>query len=150
MTTQLQSYQNQHVVARYAKENKLSLETAQVHFEECKKFLYLCSISDVALSPSERIDKVWHEFIMFTRDYQNFCKDVLGSFIHHVPDIEHNATIRKQNKESFEYARTLAQATFGEIDPYMWCLDMKEVEAADCTGCSGLDGNCTGCRSTQA
>jgi hypothetical protein len=135
MINHLKLYQNQHVVSRYAKEENISLDTALKHFEECKKFLFLCSISEIPLSPSERIDKIWHEFIMFTKDYNNFCIEVLGAFIHHVPDTVHDEATRKNNKKSFEYARTLAIATFEEIDPYMWCFDSSEIEAADCTSC---------------
>lgn len=32
------------------------------------------------------IDNMWHIFLLFTLDYQNFCKDYLrGIFFHHIP-----------------------------------------------------------------
>ncbi len=31
------------------------------------------------------IDEYWHTFILHTRDYEEFCKKYLGSFIHHSP-----------------------------------------------------------------
>ncbi|WP_415898003.1 glycine-rich domain-containing protein [Neptuniibacter sp. QD57_21] len=35
--------------------------------------------------PSQAVDVVWHEFILFTRDYEVFCSKALGQFLHHTP-----------------------------------------------------------------
>jgi hypothetical protein len=35
--------------------------------------------------PSQAVDDAWHEFILFTRNYQAFCRQALGRFLHHVP-----------------------------------------------------------------
>ncbi|WDE01678.1 glycine-rich domain-containing protein [Thalassomonas actiniarum] len=35
--------------------------------------------------PSQVIDVAWHEFILFTRNYQTFCKHAFGRFLHHTP-----------------------------------------------------------------
>jgi hypothetical protein len=35
--------------------------------------------------PSKAVDAAWHEFIVFTRGYQDFCRKVLGKFLHHTP-----------------------------------------------------------------
>ena len=35
--------------------------------------------------PSQVVDDAWHEFILFTRNYQVFCRRALGRFLHHVP-----------------------------------------------------------------
>lgn len=35
--------------------------------------------------PSQVVDVAWHEFILFTRDYRDFCQRGLGHFLHHVP-----------------------------------------------------------------
>lgn len=35
--------------------------------------------------PSQAVDDAWHEFILFTRNYQRFCRQALGRFLHHVP-----------------------------------------------------------------
>lgn len=35
--------------------------------------------------PSQAADDAWHEFILFTRNYQVFCRQALGRFLHHVP-----------------------------------------------------------------
>lgn len=35
--------------------------------------------------PSHVVDVAWHEFILYTRDYQQFCERGFGRFLHHVP-----------------------------------------------------------------
>jgi hypothetical protein len=35
--------------------------------------------------PSQVVDDAWHEFILFTRQYQQFCERGLGRFLHHTP-----------------------------------------------------------------
>ncbi len=35
--------------------------------------------------PSQVVDELWHEFILFTRLYQKFCERALGRYLHHTP-----------------------------------------------------------------
>ncbi len=35
--------------------------------------------------PSQVVDVAWHEFILFTLKYQNFCSKAFSRFLHHVP-----------------------------------------------------------------
>lgn len=35
--------------------------------------------------PSQAVDVAWHEFILFTRAYELFCRRSLGRFLHHTP-----------------------------------------------------------------
>lgn len=35
--------------------------------------------------PSQAVDVAWHELILSTRQYDRFCRDVLGRFLHHTP-----------------------------------------------------------------
>jgi hypothetical protein len=35
--------------------------------------------------PSKAVDTAWHEFILMTRNYEAFCRDAFGRFLHHVP-----------------------------------------------------------------
>lgn len=34
---------------------------------------------------SDVVDGVWHQHILFTKDYQSFCSSLFGHFIHHDP-----------------------------------------------------------------
>ncbi len=37
--------------------------------------------------PSQVVDDLWHEFILYTRDYGTFCNKAFGRFFHHTPAI---------------------------------------------------------------
>jgi len=37
--------------------------------------------------PSQAADDLWHEFILHTRAYQEFCRKAFGSFLHHTPAV---------------------------------------------------------------
>jgi hypothetical protein len=36
--------------------------------------------------PSVIVDDLWHELVLHTRDYAEFCDVALGRFVHHVPE----------------------------------------------------------------
>ena len=38
--------------------------------------------------PSQVVDDLWHEFILFTRDYGAFCQRAFGQFLHHTPAVK--------------------------------------------------------------
>jgi hypothetical protein len=37
--------------------------------------------------PSRAVDDLWHEFILYTREYKQFCRRAFGSFLHHTPAV---------------------------------------------------------------
>ena len=55
--------------------------------EEYKKYLFLGAISPTSVTPSRVIDQVWHEHILFTRAYREFCNEVLGHLFDHDPEL---------------------------------------------------------------
>ena len=54
---------------------------------EYKRFLYLGMVSDFPVTPSRVIDQVWHEHLLFSRAYREFCRDVLGREFDHNPEL---------------------------------------------------------------
>lgn len=38
--------------------------------------------------PSQVVDDLWHEFILYTRNYEHFCKKAFGGYMHHTPAVE--------------------------------------------------------------
>ena len=36
--------------------------------------------------PSKAVDVAWHEFILLTREYQSFCNEAFGYYLHHSPE----------------------------------------------------------------
>jgi len=79
-------------------------------FDEFKKFasISVTSREQVAMI-SDQVDNVWHEFVLFTRQYANFCNNHLGKFLHHSP----NTTSTPAAEGSVERFLTLYTKNFG-------------------------------------
>jgi hypothetical protein len=53
---------------------------------EFKRFLKLILSESGPLAVIDpRVDQLWHSFILFTSQYEKFCNDVVGFFVHHQP-----------------------------------------------------------------
>lgn len=77
-------YHNDSVVACLVEHDGLTPDEARVLFKDTLKFLALTD-SGVKLAPPAKIDLGWHNFILHTRDYADFCQQCFGHFIHHEP-----------------------------------------------------------------
>lgn len=54
---------------------------------EYKKFVYLGVTGDFMVTPSKIIDVVWHEHLLFSKAYRDFCHEVLGQAFDHYPEL---------------------------------------------------------------
>ena len=76
-------------------------ESYREAFTELKKFLWLCDRSDEQnLMVSKLIDELWHQFILSTIEYHDFCDQFFGHYMHHggklvTVSIEHKPIILK-------------------------------------------------------
>lgn len=48
---------------------------------------YLHSGQKYVAMPSQVTDDLWHEFILYTKNYQQFCHHAFGNFLHHTPAV---------------------------------------------------------------
>lgn len=63
-------------------------ETALVSSGLRQFFLaYLMSGQRFVSMPSQVVDDLWHEFILYTREYKAFCNNAFGGFLHHSPAV---------------------------------------------------------------
>ena len=46
---------------------------------------YLLSNKQFVAMPSRIADDLWHEFILYTKQYAEFCQSAFGEFFHHTP-----------------------------------------------------------------
>ena len=73
--------------------SKLSRKLGWTHafalraIEEYRKFVYLGVVSDFIVTPPKAIDQVWHEHLLFSRPYREFCHDVLERDFDHNPEL---------------------------------------------------------------
>ena len=86
------------VCLRFAREKALSEQDVAYLFNETKRWLWACACrvrdeqaglpvpAELLISPElTAIDELWHCFILFTEEYERFCRERLGVFIHHRP-----------------------------------------------------------------
>jgi hypothetical protein len=58
----------------------------QLLFDEVKKYLLLSQhLTQPLPMTSALVDAAWHQFVLFTREYERFCRSCFGEFCHHVP-----------------------------------------------------------------
>jgi len=117
--------------------------------------------------PSQAVDDAWHEFILFTRNYKDFCQRGLGRFLHHVPAEAMSSPTQAQDgiKRSWRLAckhehldpkapirlpRLFAiDGALGIAGGFTYHLDCMARGAAGadgyCAGHIGCGGGCSGC-----
>ncbi|QQR92229.1 MAG: hypothetical protein IPJ89_03650 [Candidatus Iainarchaeum archaeon] len=61
-------------------------EEYQLAFEEFKRFIGVRLLTNETVAMTdEKVDEIWHAFILHTREYELFCREILGGFLHHNP-----------------------------------------------------------------
>ena len=99
--------------------------------EETLRFLFLVANHESGqLTPSHRVDLVWHEFILCTRFYQYFCEKHFGRMIHHHPGGD-----RSRHRRQYEEPLRLYRQFFGRPDQKFWPDSRSPFPAADCGSC---------------
>jgi len=91
--------------AKLSKKLGWSTRFALRAIEEYRKFLYLGAVADFGVTPSRIIDQVWHEHLLFTQGYSEFCRDVLGKRLEHHPELV--ATPEQTSTFASQYEATL-------------------------------------------
>jgi hypothetical protein len=125
-TEVIMAYENERLYERFVADYGGSLLDARDRFTALKQFLMICAVRPGIKVASDEIDQMWHTFLLFTREYRNFCTDRLGRYIEHEPFEDPQPTY-------YEITRDFASSLFGELDLRYWPLEGK----ADCTsGCA--------------
>ncbi|GLB60736.1 hypothetical protein [Cytobacillus sp. NCCP-133] len=57
-------------------------------FFELKRYFLLNSLLKSIPMFSDKVDEIWHEMLMFTREYGQFSQDFFGEYLHHAPNLE--------------------------------------------------------------
>lgn len=58
---------------------------------------YLMSGRKYVAMPSQVADDLWHDFVLYTRDYQAFRQKAFGGFLHHTPAVAPKHAQRSSN-----------------------------------------------------
>lgn len=85
----IEAYTFHPAIARKVRETYPDLDDRQLDqvFEALREYFYICHKAGrhMVSMPSQVVDVAWHEFILFTRPYELFCRRALGRFLHHTP-----------------------------------------------------------------
>ncbi len=70
---------------RLARDNNWTPNFADQVMGEYKRFVYLATISEQQLTPSDQVDQAWHLHLLHTHDYWGRFVETLGAPLHHGP-----------------------------------------------------------------
>jgi hypothetical protein len=81
------------------KRPELNSRQRQAVFKALAEYFHLCRMARrrMVSMPSQVVDDAWHEFILFTRNYETFCQKALGRFLHHVPAESMSSPVQAQD-----------------------------------------------------
>jgi hypothetical protein len=142
-----------HIVKRYMKDFDLHESVALKHFDELKHFLVLGVFGPgIRYGMRGQVDDAWHTFLIYTREYADFCDQIAGRFIHHVPEKDsdgQDADAIKESRESYErtlvdYEKLFGRTPSEEIWPRLGQGSTSGNSACG-TSCSGCGSGCSSC-----
>lgn len=123
-----------HFDAPYVIEKLVKNRTADSHddavllFREAKRYLVLAQ-ADRSIAwqmHSLRVDEAWHQFVLFTAQYVDFCQRHFGRYVHHAPSNSPSAANSTVVRATFDEFRTRYLELFGEDLPAVW-IDSETV-----------------------
>ena len=123
------------LVNRIEQDEEMPRELAERILDQALGYLKLASIvPDGHFSPSPLVDIGWHTFILYTREYDKFCRELTGGrFIHHEPTDEEGVL----NLSSGPTGTMQAMKERGiVVDELLWA----HMHAGDCSNCNGGQG----------
>ena len=142
-------YKHENLIGRFCDDHGVSQEDAFEIFTETLKWLWLCAhqtneylekrtpiVAVPLLSEVFAVDLMWHQFILFTKDYADFCQDQFGFFIHHVPqtradkkrweeDLRKDPVAARRRRE--EQVRSSCELIYDLLGPQTLSKWMEEV-----------------------
>lgn len=138
----IKEYSNTSVIERYRQSEKLDSNVAKAHFTALKQFLQLSSQSKSPCFPSKQLDEIWHTFILYTKDYQTFCNEGLGEFVHHIPFNSEQDKSENFKPGYFCYIK-------GSKMKKKFVSNLMQLETVFKAGC-GSGGDCSNCNSCSS
>lgn len=92
---------------------------AALVFTELKRYLVLTREQAQTLPMfSAIVDAAWHQFVLFTQEYQEYCEHHLGRFLHHVPAGAPGESLSPPGMTRAQFT-ALYEQSFGPL-PWVW------------------------------
>lgn len=73
------------VLAFHMQHAGCSEATARDRLNGLVQFFALCAVKPGVHVASEPVDSFWHDFLLFTHTYKDFCRRTVRGYIHHKP-----------------------------------------------------------------
>ncbi len=122
-----------------------------------RDYFHICQAAgkEFVSMPSEAVDTAWHQFILFTRDYEDFCQNAFGRFLHHTP--AEGMGSAKQAREGIKAAWRLScnrekiKPASPGVMPLLFALDASlniengHAYVLDCEATPVINGQATHC-----
>jgi hypothetical protein len=138
------NYRNPAVIIRFQANHPKDAAKAEYLFIEMLRYLWLCEkhawdvesypdslalqFTPVMHEEMRTIDNMWHEFILLTRDYHDFCHRYFGRFLHHEPNMrEHLAYSETEFVDSLNLFLHYVYDILGEEVLKSWFQEHLEV-----------------------
>lgn len=135
--SELLTYRHQQVIKSYLRTFQVGEEVAVALFNDMLQYLWISvkhqqekqqqphnpdlDFSFVMHQEMRPIDEMWHNFILYTKDYQDFCSHYFGQFIHHYPDIaEHSVPLEQEFSIELEKYLNYLYENLGEETVLRW------------------------------
>lgn len=84
---------------------------------EYRKFVFLGITSEFSVTPPKVIDQVWHEHLLFSRGYREFCRVVLQRDFDHHPELLPSDTQTAQFQAQYEATLAAYRTEFNRTPP---------------------------------
>ncbi|HEX4792319.1 MAG TPA: hypothetical protein VH370_00920 [Humisphaera sp.] len=123
IVSEAMAYEAPFLIEKLLKEQIVATpEEAQVLFSEVKRYIILVYLDEKTSWEmySRRIDEVWHQFVLYTREYTDFSNRFFGRYIHHSPGNAPESTPTGAARGSFEGFKARYGALFGVPLPSVW------------------------------
>ncbi len=117
------------LISKITTSTKLNENKVIPLLSETLKFLFLIEYSQRILTPSHPVDLAWHELILCTRYYMQFCEENFVRYIHH-----HPGGLEEENKRRFQDTLQLYAEVFGSVPSEFWITDMSDDMCGSCNG----------------
>ncbi|GAA2779382.1 glycine-rich domain-containing protein [Crossiella cryophila] len=135
------------LVTRIVTREGLDRPEAEAVMADALAFLKACSVPHGRpLVPSAKVDIGWHTFILDTLEYERFCWNLAGRFLHHVPTDPSEGEDGGEDQAA-ALARTVAaiHSTGLTLHPELWERCAGDCEAKDCRAkdCSQCHAGCS-------
>lgn len=95
----------QAVKERIIRKQLLTEKEYALYLLELKRYFFLTTIMKSVPMYNEKVDVIWHEMLLFTKSYDAFCTQFMGSKIHHEPTLNPTPNTEEKGLFGFVYLK---------------------------------------------